>query len=179
MPINLNISNIQDIRLQSTEVGKVYLGTQLVYERTKNIFVFNVSAGQTIKLQSSREGAPYTITDWGDGNKDYSINHTYSSAGVYTVSTTFSLTSPIYVSTVSEIETTPRIAYEEPVTYQMDQTTLDCLVQVKGICDTIKNLDGFFYNCRYLKFEDISFGKLNMSKVDTAFSMFEYVGKHI
>ena len=61
----------------------------------------------------------------------------------------------------------------------MDQTTLDCLVQVNGICNSIKNLDGFFYNCSYLKFEDISFGKLNMSKVNTAFSMFENVGTNI
>lgn len=180
MPINLNISNIQDIRLQSTEINKVYLGTKLVYVRTHNIFVFEVDAGQTMKLQPPGDEVPLYETKWGDGATG-GFEHTYANAGIYTVTTNCRLVSCAYVEAASEeggIQ--QRAIMPDLINYQYDMDTLLRLIEVKSICNAYRNLDGFFYECVNLDLEKISFGEhFYYNKIISACEMFKHTGNNV
>jgi hypothetical protein len=78
-----------------------YLINQLDYATFVNrqsAYKINVSAGQTVQLQSETRGCynlnvtnlSYIKTNWGDGTTDGNLSHTYSTAGTYTLATPYS-----------------------------------------------------------------------------------------
>ena len=180
--MSLGISNldISMVTLGNTNIEKVYLGTQLVYICTHNIFVFYVRAGQTLYLYPPDDGVPLYNTDWGDGARG-GFQHTYTNAGTYTVTTNCRLVNCVYVEAASEDgDIQPRLAPPEPVMYQYDTATLDSLMEVKGVCNAYRNLDGFFYRCYNLSLEDISFGEhFYYDKITSAYETFRLTGDNI
>ncbi len=163
MPIAVNTTNMSSIKLGSTEIIRVYLGTSIVYESQKpNIFKFKVTAGQTLTLQNDTRGAYAMDTDWGDGTKNTSLTHTYSTAGTYTVSTVYS----VATSTIPN-------GYSRP-TY--DENTALSLIEVSQICDKITNINYMFYNCRRLAMSKINVSTIDPSKFSAAKGTFEYCG---
>lgn len=181
MPIHKSIFNC-NLQIGKAKISKVYVGSNLVYKTTPNIFVFTVQASTKIILQNDLRGdtASFVMTDWGDGTIDSNLEHTYTTAGTYQVRTRYSL-----VSTENA----------------KDNTTLSCLTKVISISDGIKtcahmfngctnltevdcanwdmrkiiDLSYMFYNCTKLINLDCS--KWDTSNVKTASYMFGYSTK--
>lgn len=163
MSIAVNTTNISSLKLGTTEIIRVYLGTSIVYESQKpSIFKFKVTAGQTLTLQNDTRGAFAMTTDWGDGTKNTSLTHTYSTAGTYTVSTAYS----VVTSTVPNGFSLP--------TY--DENTALSLIEVSQICDKITNVNYMFYDCRHLAMSKINVSTIDESKFSSARCTFEYCG---
>ncbi len=141
MPINVSTNGIGKIMLgSSTEIIRVYLGTTIVYESQKpNIFKFEVSANQTITLQNDTRGAKAVTTDWGDGTRNTSLTHTYTSAGTYSVSTAYSV-----VASTATVEQYFYDLQETRLAPKYDDATTKALVEVVQVCDKITNINYMF-----------------------------------
>ena len=154
----------------STEVIRVYLGTTIVYENQKpNIFKFKVNANQTLTLQNETRGATAITTNWGDGTQDNKLTHTYAAAGVYTVTTTYS------IATTTATVLYPTKGYGEYYGPVYDENTALALRQVDQICNKITNLDYMFYGCQMLAWNRINTDNIDTSKFNSAVGMFHYV----
>lgn len=154
----------------STEVIRVYLGTTIVYENQKpNIFKFKVNANQTLTLQNDTRGATAITTDWGDGTKNTSLTHTYTTAGVYTVTTTYS------IATTTATVKYPTMGWGEYYGPVFDETTALALREVVQICNKITNLNYMFWRCQNLAWNRINTDNIDTSKFDSAVEMFHYV----
>ncbi len=176
MPIISNVNGIGKIMLgSSSEIVRVYLGTAIVYENSQpNKFVFNVSANQTIVLQNDTRGAKVTTVDWGDGTKNSSLSHTYTTAGYYTVTTTYSV--------VASTATVEKFFYdfghsgENRLVPAYDENTARSLVEVIQVCGDITKLDYMFYQCTQLAMNKINLDNIDPSKYNSAVEMFWLTG---
>ena len=96
--MKIGANDIAAVKIGSVDVNKVYLGSNLVWEKASPFITVwktdnaGVSASNQIKLPLSNLGTTNFTVDWGDGTSDEitsynqpETTHTYSSAGTYEV----------------------------------------------------------------------------------------------
>ena len=132
---------------------------------TYNTYVFNVVKNNayeegiyrtqnrkiTFPNQLRGDTSSNVITDWGDGTRNTSLNHTYSKDGVYTVKTKYCPS-----ASGSSISTSTNIT--------------QFLKEVKSLNKNMTSLKYMFYNCKLLTTLDVS--NFNNSKVTDMYYMF-------
>lgn len=106
MTIKIGNSTTKRIQLGNSTVKSVYLGDVLVYgyltndpEDTYNKFVFDTSKAidgtqPVVTLQDYRAGDTTHwngYTDWGDGTINRELSHRYTTSGIYTVKTKYTI----------------------------------------------------------------------------------------
>ena len=155
MPICKSVFNC-DIIVGNSKVSEIYVGSDLVYKYTPNIFIFEITTVPTIiGLSDWLRGdvATNVITDWGDGTKDDSTRHEYNTPGRYQVVTRYGLTTLHQSGSVS--------CFGDSV---------NCLVEVLSINSSYTDCSCMFYNCK--KLTNVSSGNNDMSKVTDMSFMF-------
>ena len=151
MPIKKSIFNC-DILAGQTRISKVYVGNNLVYEFDYNVFVFTIEdTPKTIKLQEDLRGdiAIDVTTDWGDGTKDKTLEHTYTTNGTYEVKTRYCVVDSNGVK---------------------DADTINYFTGVKSISEKIKTCAHMFDGCSNLI--NIDCANWNTSKIEDLSYMF-------
>lgn len=134
-------------------------------DKKYNYFIFNtnkVSGSTTVKLQSYKYGDTTNwdgMTDWGDGTIDTSTSHTYSSDGIYTVKTKYSLQG----------------SNDALGSLVADSDTRNMLIEVLNVNRNIKYVQYMFSSCYNVT--SINASNINTSIMSDMSDMFSYCSK--
>lgn len=154
MAITIGNSSVRDIYLGNSKVDSVFLGDVLVYgnlandpEDTYNKFVFDTSRAidsfdegfqPIVTLRDYRAGDTTHwngYTDWGDGTINKELTHKYTTSGVYTVKTKYTINDS-YGS--------------------ITNNTSNMFIRCDAINKNIKDLSYLFYGCDKLTSVNLS-----------------------
>lgn len=154
MAITIGNSSVRDIYLGNSKVDSVFLGDVLVYgnlandpEDTYNQFVFDTSRAidsfdegfqPIVTLRDYRAGDTTHwngYTDWGDGTINKELTHKYTTSGVYTVKTKYTINDS-YGS--------------------ITNNTSNMFIRCDAINKNIKDLSYLFYGCDKLTSVNLS-----------------------
>lgn len=150
MTIKIGNSTTKRIQLGNSTVKSVYLGDVLVYgnlvndpEDTYNKFVFDTSEAidgsqPIVTLRDYRAGDTTHwngYTDWGDGTINRELSHRYTTSGIYTVKTKYTINDSYGSST---------------------SNTCNMFIRCDALNKNIKDLSYLFNNCDKLTSVNLS-----------------------